>query len=72
MTRILASLSRFLVTIVAVGAALLVSLALWDHYVDSPWTRDGHIRADVVAVAPDVSGLVKDVLIADNQQIRRG
>jgi multidrug resistance efflux pump len=72
MTRILIALSRLLVTFAAVGAATAVSLTLWDRYLDAPWTRDGHIRADVVDVAPDVSGLVKDVLVEDNQTVRRG
>jgi RND family efflux transporter MFP subunit len=30
------------------------------------------VRADVVAVAPDVSGLVTEVLVQDNQEVRRG
>jgi multidrug resistance efflux pump len=72
MIRTITMLSRVLITLAAIGAALIVSLVLWDQYIDAPWTRDGHIRADVVAVAPDVSGLVKDVLIADNQEVRRG
>ncbi len=44
----------------------VVGLALWDYYMEAPWTRDGRVRADVVAVAPDVSGLVTEVLVADN------
>jgi RND family efflux transporter MFP subunit len=39
---------------------------------DEPWTRDGHVRADVVPVAPDVSGFVTEVLVRDNQQVRLG
>ena len=39
---------------------------------DAPWTRDGRVRADVVAVAPDVSGLVTDVLVHDNQEVKQG
>jgi RND family efflux transporter MFP subunit len=45
---------------------------LWDYYFDEPWTRDGHVRADVVPVAPDVTGFVTEVLVGDNQQVRRG
>ncbi|HWD28242.1 MAG TPA: HlyD family secretion protein, partial [Rhizomicrobium sp.] len=41
-------------------------------YMESPWTRDGRVRADVVQVAPDVSGFVTDVLVKDNQKVRRG
>ncbi len=72
MTGIITAVARLSVTFVAVGTAFVVSLALWDHYMDAPWTRDGHIRADVVAVAPDVSGLIKDVLVKDNQEVDRG
>jgi RND family efflux transporter MFP subunit len=39
---------------------------------NEPWTRDGHVRADVVPVAPDVSGFVTEVLVKDNQQVQRG
>jgi multidrug resistance efflux pump len=39
---------------------------------DEPWTRDGHVRADVVPVAPDVSGFVTEVLVRDNQQVQCG
>jgi multidrug resistance efflux pump len=30
------------------------------------------VRADVVPVAPDVSGFVTEVLVRDNQQVQRG
>jgi multidrug resistance efflux pump len=63
---------RIVVTLVTVAIAIVVALALWDYYVNAPWTRDGRVRADVVAVAPDVSGLVTDVLVKDNQNVRRG
>ena len=72
MTRVLALVGRLLVTLTMVAAALIVGLALWDYYMDAPWTRDGRVRADVVAVAPDVSGLVTDVLVDDNQVVRKG
>ncbi|MBN9560079.1 MAG: HlyD family secretion protein [Alphaproteobacteria bacterium] len=39
---------------------------------EEPWTRDGVVRADVVGVAPDVSGLVSEVLVHDNQQVHKG
>src|SRR6202035_4506212 len=35
-------------------------------------TRDGRIRADVVAVAPDVTGFVVSVAVVDNQVVRKG
>jgi RND family efflux transporter MFP subunit len=69
--RILA-LSRFTVTIVAVIVAIIAARDLWDRYEFQPWTRDGRVRADVVQVAADVSGLVTDVAIRDNQAVRKG
>jgi multidrug resistance efflux pump len=39
---------------------------------NAPWTRDGKIRADVVRIAPDVSGLVSEVLVHDNQTVQQG
>ena len=63
---------RPMVTLVTVAIALAVGYALWDYYVNAPWTRDGKVRADVVAVAPDVSGLVTEVLVHDNQRVRKG
>jgi multidrug resistance efflux pump len=48
-----------LLTSAAVIVALLVLRQLWVYYMDEPWTRDAHVGADVVQVAPDVSGLVE-------------
>ena len=63
---------RVLVTLVAVVVAGLVGWQLWSYYMLEPWTRDGRVRADVVTVAADVSGLVSDVLVPDNQKVTKG
>ncbi|MET4799569.1 HlyD family secretion protein [Bradyrhizobium sp. LB11.1] len=65
-------LARLALTVLAVVAAIGVGRELWVYYMESPWTRDGRVRADVVQVAPDVSGFVTDVLVKDNQKVRRG
>lgn len=67
-----AGLGRLALTVLAVVAALAVGRELWVYYMESPWTRDGRVRADVVQVAPDVSGFVTEVLVKDNQKVRRG
>ncbi len=54
------------------AASAFVGWRLWVHYENEPWTRDGRVRAEVVAVAPDVSGLVSEVLVHDNQRVRMG
>jgi RND family efflux transporter MFP subunit len=63
---------RLAVTAVAVVAAGFVSLHLWTYYMKAPWTRDGRVRADIVQIAPDVSGFVTDVLVHDNESVHRG
>ena len=72
MKALLNSLRRFSLTGLVVLVALWAGYRLWDYYMDAPWTRDGHVRADVVPVAPDVSGFVTEVLVRDNQQVQRG
>lgn len=60
------------------GTALIVAIAAWGframwirNQMD-PWTRDGRVRADIVQVTPDVSGLVTDVKVHDNQRVHKG
>lgn len=63
---------RVTVTIVLVIAAVLAGTWLWRYYMLSPWTRDARVRADVVVIAPDVSGWVTDLAVQDNQQVKAG
>jgi RND family efflux transporter, MFP subunit len=62
----------FLVTALMLCAAVWAGLRLWDHYELAPWTRDGRVRANVVQISPDVSGLVTAVPIQDNQMVAAG
>jgi multidrug resistance efflux pump len=66
------TLIRVAVTLVVVVAAVFAGRALWTHYQVEPWTRDGRVRADVIAVTPDVSGLITDVSVVQNQAVKRG
>jgi RND family efflux transporter MFP subunit len=70
--RYLQSLGRVAVTLIAVLAAVVIGRQIWTYYVDAPWTRDGRVRADVVGVAPDVSGLVSEVMVRDEQTVHKG
>jgi multidrug resistance efflux pump len=70
--RLALGFGRALLTLVIVAAALVAGRYLWAYYQEAPWTRDGKVRADVVTIAPDVSGLVADVLVHDNQPVKRG
>jgi len=68
----LAALGRMTLTLLLVLAAVLVAIWLWHRYERDPWTRDGHVRADIVRVTPDVSGLVTQVSVRDNQHVEPG
>jgi multidrug resistance efflux pump len=72
MLKHLLAFSRVVVTAVVVVVALIALRYLWDRYEIDPWTRDGRVRADVVQITPDVSGLVTDVLVHDNQVVKKG
>ena len=68
----LSVLRRYLITTLIVLAALFIGWRLWVHYENDPWTRDGRIKADVVQVAPDVTGQVVKINVRDNQQVNVG
>jgi len=72
MNRYLAPLGRIAATLLLVAIAVLIALWLWRRYEVDPWTRDGRVRADVVRVTPDVGGLVTEVKVRDNQEVKAG
>ncbi|KAG0192133.1 hypothetical protein DFQ28_010014 [Apophysomyces sp. BC1034] len=51
---------------------MLLGRALWIHYMDSPWTRDARVRAEIINIAPDVSGQIVEFPVRDNQFVHRG
>ncbi|WP_207005318.1 efflux RND transporter periplasmic adaptor subunit [Trinickia mobilis] len=62
----------FLATALIFIAAVLIGHKLWVYYMDEPWTRDGRVRADIVNIAPDVSGAVVQLPVKDNQFVKKG
>ncbi|MBR7437265.1 biotin/lipoyl-binding protein, partial [Klebsiella pneumoniae] len=65
-------LGRYALTLGAVAAAALLAFIFWKQEAQTPWTRDGRMRADVVQIAPNVSGPVASVAVKDNQWVNRG
>src|SRR4029077_8270618 len=63
---------RVVLTLVLLVAAGFLSYDMASYYLYSPWTRDARVRADVVSVAPDVSGYVDDIRVQDNQFVHKG
>lgn len=64
--------SRYIITGVLLLIAILFGAYLWNDNMVSPWTRDGRVKADTIHIAPDVSGIVINVAVRDNQFVRKG
>jgi multidrug resistance efflux pump len=62
----------FIITAIALAVAAVLSTAMWHAYMDAPWTRDGTVRAYVVTMAPQVSGQIVALPVADNQFVHKG
>ncbi|WP_318377056.1 p-hydroxybenzoic acid efflux pump subunit AaeA [Enterobacter sp.] len=63
--------TRTAITLVMVILAFIAIFRAWVYYTESPWTRDARFSADVVAIAPDVAGLITDVKVQDNQLVQK-
>lgn len=70
-TNVLKIIRIALTLLMALIAAIAIFRA-WVYYTESPWTRDAKFTADVVAISPDVSGLLTDVRVVDNQRVKQG
>lgn len=72
MKAVLSLLGRYALTLCFGTAAAVVALQVWNRHEQTPWTRDARVSAEVVQIAPEVSGTVGAVSVADNQYVHRG
>ena len=63
---------RIALTLAILAAAVVAGLVVWNSYITGPWTRDGQVLANVVNLAPEVSGRITKLNVADNQSVHRG
>lgn len=59
-------------TLLLVLAAVAAAFLVYQRWLETPWTRDGQVRADIIMVAPRVSGYIVEVAVKDNQFVRKG
>ncbi|VEB94781.1 hemolysin D [Citrobacter koseri] len=52
---------KYFSTIVVAAIAVLAGWWLWNYYMQSPWTRDGKVRAEQVSITPQVSGSITEL-----------
>lgn len=72
MKTIATKIIRIAITLLLVIIAAVAIFRTWVYYTESPWTRDAKFTADVVAISPDVSGLLTEVRVRDNQLVKQG
>lgn len=63
---------KYFSSLLVLALALIAGWWLWNYYMQSPWTRDGKVRAEQVSVTPQVSGTITRLLIKDNQYVHAG
>lgn len=63
---------KYFSTVIVFAAALCAGWWLWNYYMQSPWTRDGKVRAELVDITPQVSGRIDKLLVKDNQWVKKG
>jgi multidrug resistance efflux pump len=59
-------------TLVLVVVAVVLAYFVYQRWTQDPWTRDGQVRADIVKIAPRVSGYIVEIAVKDNQFVRKG
>jgi len=60
------------ITIATVVAGSVFAGLLYLEYHEDPWTRDAHVRANIIEIAPRVEGPIIALPVTDNQKVRRG
>ncbi len=63
---------RLLLTGLLLLAAAFAVAGLWQHYMVSPWTRDGQVRVQVATIAPQVGGQIVELQARDDQFVHKG
>jgi multidrug resistance efflux pump len=63
---------KYLTTGLVVLIAAAFGYSMYSDYVTNPWTRDGQVQAQVVQIAPRVSGPIIELPLNDNQQVMAG
>ncbi|WP_407717348.1 efflux RND transporter periplasmic adaptor subunit [Enterobacter sichuanensis] len=63
---------KYFSTLFVLALALVAGWWLWNFYMQSPWTRDGKIRAEQVSITPQVSGSITTLRVKDNQYVKKG
>ncbi|AMO49261.1 RND family efflux transporter, MFP subunit [Kosakonia oryzendophytica] len=63
---------KYFSTLPVLAVAIVAAWWMWNEYMQSPWTRDGKVRAEQVSITPQVSGSIRELNVRDNQSVKAG
>lgn len=63
---------KYFSTLLIAALAIIAAWLVWNYYTQSPWTRDGKVRAEQVSITPQVSGSILQLNVRDNQLVKAG
>ncbi|WP_120505934.1 efflux RND transporter periplasmic adaptor subunit [Rahnella bruchi] len=63
---------KYFSTVLIFAVAICAGWWMWNYYMQSPWTRDGKVRAEIVDITPEVSGRITEIKVHDNQFVKSG
>ena len=61
-----------ILSLVILGLAVVLSFAAWNINEQHPRTDDGVARANIIGIAPRVSGPITKINVSDNQSVQGG
>ncbi|MCJ8304294.1 HlyD family secretion protein [Shewanella sp.] len=65
-------LTRFVIPLILIITASFMGSSIWNMYMNAPWTRDAKIRAEIIQIAPKVSGQIIAIHVQDNDYVDKG
>lgn len=63
---------KYSATGIVVLIAFIFGYVMYSDYITNPWTRNGQVEAQIVLVAPRVSGPIVELMVNDNQSVKAG
>ena len=63
---------KIIVTTSVILLALIAASLMYWAYLETPWTRDAQVRANIVGIAPRVEGPIVQIPVKDNQYVKQG
>jgi len=63
---------RYAITLSVIVLAGFVLAGMFREYLFQPWTRDGHVRAQIIKITPRVGGPIVYLPVEDNQAVKKG